>query len=236
MELSMNNVDNTNEISVYIVEDYLLTRTALKKYLSKTEGVNVLGDFETAESCLYRMKWHPVDIVLMDLGLPMMNGLEATQIINERHPNTKVIILTSHENTDEIFACMASGANAYVLKDCDIEELAKIIKLVNSGAVWLDSRIAKAALSIFPQPDSTNFNNLYLKKSLDINLTDREREVLKLIIQGKTNPEIAKEIYISPHTAKSHVCKILNKLAVKDRVQAAVKAIKYELLSENDYA
>jgi len=229
-------MNSRKDISVYIVEDYLLTRTTLKKYLSKIDGINVIGDFETAEICLFKMRWDQADVILMDLGLPMMNGLEATKFINEKYPNTKVIILTSHENTDEIFACMASGANAYILKDNNLDELAKVIKLVNSGAVWLDSRIAKAALSIFPQPDSTNFGNLYSKNKLDINLTDREREVLKLIIQGKTNPEIAKEIYISPHTAKSHVCKILTKLAVTDRVQAAVKAVKYQLLNENDYA
>lgn len=167
----------------------------------------------------------------MDLGLPYMNGLEATKIISRKFPNTKVIVLTSHERDEEIFASLSSGANAYALKDIYLPDLCNVIKEVQKGAVWIDPRIARMALSAFPKPASTDFNNLYnYKKKLDINLSDREKEILKLIVEGKSNTEIADIIMISPHTAKSHVCKILSKLSVPDRVQAAVMAVQYDLL------
>lgn len=222
-------MEKTNQISLYIVEDYLLSRTTYKHYLSNVEWINILGDFETAEECLHRMEFKPADVIIMDLGLPKMNGIEATKLINEKYPNTKVLILTSHEQDEEVFACLASGANGYALKDIDLNELGNVIRLIDSGAVWIDPKIAKIALSAFPQPNSTNFDNLYEKDAPDVHLTEREMEVLKLVIQGKSNTEIAKEIFISPHTAKSHVCKILSKLAVTDRVQAAVKAVQYNL-------
>ena len=106
-----------------------------------------------------------------------------------------------------------------------------MIKEVHKGAVWIDPRIARMALSAFPEPASTDFNNLYNnKKKLDIHLSERELDILKLVVEGKSNTEIGDIIMISPHTAKSHVCKILTKLSVSDRVQAAVKAVKYDLL------
>lgn len=219
----------TTKISLYIVEDYLLTRTTYKHYFTQHEEFEVLGDFETAEECLEALQAKEADVVLMDLGLPYMNGLEATKIINQQFPRTKVIVLTSHDQDQEIFASLSSGANAYALKDITIPDLINVIKEVHKGAVWIDPKIARMALSAFPKPVSTDFNNLYQKK-LDVNLSEREMTILKLIVEGKSNTEIAEKVSISPHTAKSHVCKILTKLSVTDRVQAAVKAVKYDLI------
>ena len=220
-----------DKIKLYIIEDYLLTRTTYKHHFTHYNDFEVLGDFETAEEGLEALQKNPADVVLMDLGLPYMNGLEATKIISRKFPNTKVIVLTSHERDDEIFASLSSGANAYALKDIYLPDLCNVIKEVQKGAVWIDPRIARMALSAFPKPASTDFDNLYnYKKKLDINLSDREKEILKLIVEGKSNTEIADIIMISPHTAKSHVCKILSKLSVPDRVQAAVMAVQYDLL------
>lgn len=219
----------TSKISLYIVEDYLLTRTTYKHYFTQHEEFEVLGDFETAEECLEALQAKEADVVLMDLGLPYMNGLEATKIINQQFPRTKVIVLTSHDQDQEIFASLSSGANAYALKDITFTDLINVIREVHKGAVWIDPKIARMALSAFPKPVSTDFNNLYQKK-LDVNLSEREMTILKLIVEGKSNTEIAEKVSISPHTAKSHVCKILTKLSVTDRVQAAVKAVKYDLL------
>ncbi len=220
-----------DKIKLYIIEDYLLTRTTYKHHFTHYNDFEVLGDFETAEEGLEALQKNPADVVLMDLGLPYMNGLEATKIISRKFPNTKVIVLTSHERDEEIFASLSSGANAYALKDIYLPDLCNVIKEVQKGAVWIDPRIARMALSAFPKPASTDFDNLYnYKKKLDINLSDREKEILKLIVEGKSNTEIADIIMISPHTAKSHVCKILSKLSVPDRVQAAVMAVQYDLL------
>lgn len=218
-----------NEITVYIVEDYELTRKNYIAYFSGIKDIKILGTFETAEECLEAMKSTQADIILMDLGLPAMNGIEATKIINSKYPSTNVVILTSHDRKDEIYASLASGAKGYTLKDIDLKELVGVIHQVYKGNLLIDQRIARAALKLFPIPDSTsNFEDLY-KPHVDEPLTDRELEVLKLMSEGKSNIEIAKAIHISQHTAKSHVCKILTKLAVSDRVQAAVKAVKYHM-------
>lgn len=219
-----------DDISIYIVEDYKLIRTSYIHYLSEVKGITVLKAFETAEDCIDSLAKQPADIVLMDLGLPYMNGIEATKIIHKKFPKTKVIVLTSHDRNEEIYASLASGANAYTLKDINLEELVNVIRSVHKGSVWIDSRIAQMALSAFPKPSSTkSIDNLYDKPSMDVDLSDRELQVLSLIVEGKSNSQIGEVLNVSPHTAKSHVCKILEKLAVSDRVQAAVKAVKYNL-------
>lgn len=211
-------------IKLCIVEDYNLTRTALKCALNLYEDINVVADFEDAENCLDFLINNKVDIVIMDLGLPNMNGLEATKIIKEKYPETKVIIVTSHETDEEVLTALVSGANAYSLKDIEYSDLYKVIKLVIKGGIWLDPRIVQIAIKVFKQQQ-----NQKQEKNIELNLTDREKEVLKLLSKGLSNTEIAEELVISPHTAKVHVSNILNKLAVTDRVQAAVKAYQYNL-------
>lgn len=218
-----------NKISIYVVEDYFLTRASYRHLLGDVEDIKLLGDFETAEECLEAMEKKPADIVLMDLGLPFMNGIEATRIISEKYPETKVIVLTSHENEEEVLACAAIGASGYVLKDVEIETLKKVIRAVNIGALWFDPQIADVTKSVIPKPKSTDINNLYNKKDLKSVLTERELEVLKLISEGKSNVEIGEIMMVSTNTAKAHVGNILSKLSVTDRVQAAVMAVKSDL-------
>ena len=211
-----------DKIFLYIVEDYSLTRITYKCALRDYDDVEIVGDFETAEACLTALERRPVNIILMDLGLPYMTGIEATKIIHEKYPDIKIIILTSHETDDEVLSSLASGANAYALKDISTDELYNLIKTVNNGAIWIDSRITKVVHKTF-------FNAVPQEEKIDFNLTAREKEVLNLLVQGYSNTEIAEKIFISPNTAKTHVCNILAKLSVTDRVQAAVKATKYDL-------
>ncbi len=220
-----NKNQNQEKISIYFVEDYLLIRKSLVHILNKAPDMEVIQDFVSAEQCLEALKTKPVDIVIMDLGLPGINGLEATQIITNKYPETKVIILTSHENENEVLAAMAMGAKAYCLKDTESETMYTIIRQVQKGALWIHPQVANFASKRIPKPNSTDFNNLYTQ-NIDFDLTDREREVLKLVVEGKSNTEIAEKIVISTHTAKAHVGNILSKLAVTDRVQAAVKAVR----------
>ncbi len=212
------------KIKICIVEDYALTRTALKYSLSEFKDIEIVNDFDNAEECIKYLDRADVDIILMDLGLPYMNGLDATNIIKKTHPEVKIIIITSHDTDEEILTALSAGANAYLIKDTNTPEIYNIIHSVINGAIWLDPRIVKLAMEVFKLQKQHN------TEREDIgNLTDREKEVLKLLSEGKSNTEIAKELIISSHTAKVHVSNILTKLAVTDRVQAAVKAYKYNL-------
>jgi len=214
-------MENQNRISVYIVEDYLLTRITYKKAFQNYQDIDITGDFETAEACIEALETQVPDVILMDLGLPYMTGIEATKIIHRKYPDIKIIILTSHENDNEVLSSLASGANAYALKDIDTTKLYNLIRTVNEGSIWIDPRITKVVQKTFYKAEP-------IEKE-DFNLTPREKEVLDLLVQGFSNTEIADRLIVSPCTAKAHVCNILNKLSVTDRVQAAVKATKYDL-------
>ena len=209
------------KVSIYIVEDYLLARITCRKALEQFEDLEIKNDFETAEECIEALEKNPVDVVLMDIGLPYMTGIEATKIIKEKYPNTKIIMLTSHDNQEEIISSLASGANAYALKDISVEDLHDAILNTNKGCIWIHPKIASII--------NHTFVNAKLIPKDDFNLTSREKEVLELLTQGLSNTEIAEKLIISTHTAKAHVCNILTKLSVTDRVQAAVKATKYDL-------
>lgn len=211
-------------IKLCIVEDYNLTRTALKTSLNSYPDIDVVADFEDAEGCIDYLATNKVDIIIMDLGLPNMDGLEATGIIKQKYPDIKVIIVTSHETDEEVLNALASGANAYSLKDIEFSDLHKVINLVIKGGIWLDPRIVQMAMNVFKQQQKQ-----HAEKDFICNLTEREKEVLKLLSEGLSNTEIADRLIISAHTAKVHVSNILSKLGVTDRVQAAVKAYQYNL-------
>ena len=209
------------KVSIYIVEDYLLARITCRKALEQFNDLEIKNDFETAEECIDALEKNPVDVILMDIGLPYMTGVEATKIIKEKYPNTKIIMLTSHDNQEEIISSLASGANAYALKDISVEDLHGAIIDTYKGCIWIHPKIAGII--------NRTFVNAKLTPKDDFNLTSREKEVLVLLTQGLSNTEIAEKLIISSHTAKAHVCNILTKLSVTDRVQAAVKAVKYDL-------
>lgn len=218
------------DISIYIVEDYSLTRIALKKYLTSQSDIYVIGDFETAEECIDAVEKEVPDVILMDIGLPYMNGLEAIKILHEKYPMIKIIALTSHDKQDEVQAAIASGASAYALKDIEFDELEHVIRSVNKGAGWLDPNVLDYIREVVPKPDSTkNLVDLY-GRDMKTLLTEKEKEVLPLIVKGLSNTEIAKVLCISTHTAKAHVSSIIAKLGVEDRVQVAVKAIQNKLV------
>lgn len=223
-------VQNIDVVKVVIVEDYKLTRVGLKSTLNEYSHINVVGEAEDAVEGIKVIQQLKPDVVLMDLGLPGMNGLEATIKIKEVSPSTKIIILTSHERNEEVIAALGSGANAYCLKDITPETLSSVIKNVAEGACWVDPAVSNAALNFFPRPENVSFISTNEVQDARAQLTERELEVLKHLVKGKSNTEIAKELIVSVHTAKAHVCSILQKLCVDDRVQAAVKAIKENII------
>ena len=221
---------SSDVISVIIVEDYKLTRVGLKSTLNEYDHINVVGEAEDAVEGIALIEKLKPDVVLMDLGLPGMNGLEATIKIKEKGLNSKVIILTSHERGEEVIAALGSGANAYCLKDISPETLSSVIKNVAEGACWVDPGVSSVALNFFPKPENVSLIQTNDVPDARAQLTERELEVLKHLVKGKSNTEIAKELIVSVHTAKAHVCSILQKLCVDDRVQATVKAIKENII------
>ena len=217
-------------IRVIIVEDFKLTRVGLRCALNENEDINVIAETDNAADGLRLIEKHLPDVVLMDLGLPGMNGIEAINKIEELHKDIKVIALTSHDREEEVIATLLSGATGYCLKDIDPIKLADVIRDVNSGVCWLDAEIGKNVLKAFPKQENFKFMNNSEDHENKIPLTEREQEVLKHLVAGKSNTEIAKELIVSVHTAKAHVCSILQKMCVNDRVQAAVKAVKEGLV------
>ena len=170
------------------------------------------------------------DIIMLDIGLPDMSGLKAINKLLEVSSDSKIIILSSHNYEEEILKSLSLGAYAYIIKDINIEQLLHIVKSVNNGAMWFDPQIVPVIRNKPEFITSQKMTSRSAFKNTHANLTQREYEVLKLVVDGKSNNDIAKELCISEHTAKAHVCNIIQKLVVDDRTQAAVKAIKEGLV------
>jgi len=219
-------VTSQKQISIIIVEDFKLTRVGLRCALNSNPDLEVVAECEDAIIGLKEIeKLHP-DVVLMDLGLPGMNGIEAMVKIREMSSDIKIVALTSHDREEEVLAALSSGANAYCLKDIDPSKLADVIRDVFQGVCWIDSVVANLALKSIPRIENVGLLGSQVSEQARVPLTEREFEVLKHLVAGKSNTEIAKELIVSVHTAKAHVCSILQKMCVNDRVQAAVKAVK----------
>ncbi len=213
-------------ISVVIVEDFKLTRVGLRCALNSNEDIEVVAESEDAITGIKLIQKYNPDVVLMDLGLPTMNGIEAMVKIREFSKDIKIIALTSHDREEEVVAALGSGANAYCLKDIEPTKLADVIRDVHQGVCWIDSLVANHALKSIPKVENAAIMGAKAADQVKIPLTERECEVLRHLVAGKSNTEIAKELIVSVHTAKAHVCSILQKMCVNDRVQAAVKAVK----------
>lgn len=214
------------QITIVIVEDFKLTRVGLRCALNANPDMKVVAECEDAIEGIKQIQKLKPDVVLMDLGLPMMNGIAAMVKIREFTSDVKIIALTSHDREEEVVSALSSGANAYCLKDIDPAKLADVIRDVSNGVCWIDSMVANLALKAIPKSENTDLISGKVADNARIPLTEREFEVLKHLVAGKSNTEIANELIVSVHTAKAHVCSILQKMCVNDRVQAAVKAVK----------
>ncbi len=220
----------TKTLNVLLVEDQKLMRIGLKSLLEEHSSIETVYEATTAKEAIEKYKLLKPDVILMDIGLPDINGIEATKRLIEYSQDCKVIILTSHLSEEEVFASLHAGARAYVMKDVNTDVLEMIIKTVNDGAMWLDPQIVpiirEKNCGVIPARKMSRATF----RAQHANLTQREYEVLKLVVDGKSNQQIAVELTISEHTAKAHVCNIIQKLVVDDRTQAAVKALKEGLV------
>lgn len=214
-------------VRVLIIEDHELARYGLSMALSEHENITIIGEAENGQQGLELTLSEKPDIVLMDIGMPVMNGITATQAIKSQLPDVKVVMLTSISNQEEVLASLAAGADAYCMKEIKLDRLTQVLEMVMDGAIWLDPTIARIVMQSLPgSADSLETpTGKHSKRRYNTELTEREHEVLKLIVLGKSNKEIAQSLGVSSHTAKAHVGNIIQKLAVDDRTQVAVKAL-----------
>ena len=211
-------------IRVMLVDDHAVVREGLRSYLELEEGLDIVGEASNGREAVRRAReWRP-DVILMDLVMPEMDGVEATKAIREQLPATRVIVLTSFIEEDKVIPAIQAGANGYLLKNVSAPELVKAIQAAHSGQAQLDPLVARKLMERVTTPASKD-----PEAALGEMLTDREREVLKLIANGYANKEIARELVVSERTVKGHVSNILNKLGVQDRTQAALYAVKHKL-------
>ncbi|MBZ8182732.1 MAG: response regulator transcription factor [Oscillatoria sp. PMC 1051.18] len=206
---------------ILIVEDDPLMQLGLEQALADYPQLEIIEQAEDGYLGVQAALKQKPDLVVMDIGLPRLDGIAATKQIKEQLPEVRVVMLTSHTIQTEVIAALSSGADAYCIKGASIDRLLAAIAAAVDGATYLDPQIARLVVdNLKPAIPNANIGNL----------SERETEVLKLIVEGKSNSEIAAELYLSPNTIKTHVRGIMNKLAVDDRVQAAVVALRSGLV------
>lgn len=210
-------------IKVMIVDDQGLIRDGLKMILSLCDDIEVVGEAINGKHAIESLSRNRVDIILMDIRMPIMNGVEATKEIKERYSEIKIIILTTFNEDEYIFEGLKNGADGYILKDVKSDEIIRAIKEVYKGNVLLQPEIATKVVKAF--------NNINNHKKIEDNeevikaineLTTRELEISKLVAEGKRNREISAELFITEGTVKNHLTRILSKLELRDRTQLAL--------------
>lgn len=230
------------KVRVVLAEDDEPTRFWLKLTLQQSQAFEVVGQAGDGRSAVELTKANQPDLVLMDIGMPIMDGVEAARLVKESLPQTKVIMFTSHDTDDSVFAALSAGADGYCLKTLTAEQLLKAVSSVLDGAAWLDPGIArkvlKAASSAGPKEEEAEADKADTKNSTaketgkdapgpnPFALSQREMEVLQLLVEGLSNQEIADKLCLGTETIKTHMRHIMRKLSVSDRTQAAIKAMR----------
>ncbi|HEY9847465.1 MAG TPA: response regulator transcription factor [Candidatus Caenarcaniphilales bacterium] len=221
MSLSMGTNSHSPALRILIVEDDPMMQLGLEQALASHAQFEIIGQAEDGYLGVEAALQLKPDLIVMDIGLPRLDGVAATQQIKAALPQVRVVMLTSHTAETEIIAALSSGADAYCIKGASVDRLLSAINAAQDGATYLDPQIARRVMDHLKPP--TPANNIG-------QLSERELEVLKLLVEGYSNPEIAATLYLSPNTVKTHVRGIMNKLAVDDRVQAAVVALRSGLV------
>jgi two-component system, NarL family, response regulator LiaR len=204
-------------VGVFLVEDHAFTRDGLRTAINRDSGLQVVGEARSGEEALEQLPNSKAQIVVMDIGLPGIDGIKATRQVKANFPTLRVVMLTAHSLETEVFAALASGADAYCLKTTDPASLLVAIHAAALGSTYLDPHIAHLVLGRITLPEHNP-------------LTPRETEVLRLIAEGLSNKQVAEKLDISVATIKTHVEDILEKLSATDRTQAAVKALRQGLI------
>lgn len=219
-------------INVLLVEDHELYRMGLSMLLDKAEGINLVAEASDGLDGIKKARELSPDVILMDIGLPNVDGIEATQRIKEFNPSVKILIFTSRDSENDVFESFKAGADGYIMKGATPEQTISAIKSVYEGVGWIDPNIAKMVFSNLQKPSAASqVNTTQVKRGANnYGLTERELDVLELMVEGLSNPQIADRLVITRATAKAHVHSILQKLCVTSRTQATVTAMKEGLV------
>lgn len=213
-----------NKISILIADDHSLIRQGLKQILELEKDITVVAQASNGSEAVQLARTYRPDVILMDINMPGTNGLQAIKEIKQEKLESRVIVLTIHEDREYLFKTLQMGAEGYVLKDAEPSVLIEAIRNVYSGQSYIQPNMTMELVKEF------NRVTLHEKEKHDENnLTTREIEVLELIAEGMINKEIAKKLYISEKTVKNHVSNIFRKLNVSDRTQAAIYAFKHNI-------
>jgi DNA-binding NarL/FixJ family response regulator len=226
---------NDSEITIFVADDHEITRVGLKLTLQNIPDFKVVGEAEDGSETIKRVAELRPQVVLMDIGLPLVDGIDATGKIKEQLPETRVIMLTSHDSDRDVFAALGAGADGYCLKEVTSAQLVMAIRAVANGVAWLDpgvaSRVLRACATFNPNDAVEGMTPKPLNGGIpSSSLSQRELDVLRLVVEGLSNQEIAARLILSVETIKTHMRHIMEKLAVSDRTQAAVKAMREGLV------
>jgi DNA-binding NarL/FixJ family response regulator len=207
-----------DSIRVLIADDHPLFRDGMRGLLGSLPDMEVVGEASSGEQAIELARELQPDVILMDIKMPVINGIEATREILHTSPRIGVLVVTMFEDDDSVFAAMRAGARGYLLKDSSGQEVMHAIRAVASGEAIFGPGVAQRLISFFSAPSPAVSRRAFLE------LTEREEEILSLVAQGKTNQEIAKELFVSLKTVRNHVSNIFLKLQVADRAQAVIRA------------
>jgi two-component system, NarL family, response regulator DegU len=210
-------------IKVMIVDDHNLVREGLKAVFDQGDEIDVVGEAGSGEEAIEMVNKVKPDVILMDISMPGMNGIQATKLIRDANPDAKIVILTMLDQEGYVYEAIKAGATGYMLKSTSSDELVNAIQTVNEGKALL-------------HPDATaqllkEFVTLAQNKAKDYGLSNREMEVLQLLSEGNTNKEIAKALWISEQTVKTHVAHIFDKLGTSDRTETVAQALRSGLVT-----
>jgi two-component system, NarL family, response regulator DegU len=220
-------------IKILIADDHMLIREGLRKVLSLSKEIDVIGEACDGLDAVTKADQLKPHVILMDINMPRLSGIEATRVVKNDHPEIKVIALTVHSDDDKVFEVIKSGVNGYILKDVSPDDLINTVKSVCAGETVIHPTITAKLLNEYNRMSCDNKspnNNPDSHNEEDEHLTHREIEILKLIAQGVSNKDIAQTLFISEKTVKNHISNIFRKIHVCDRTQAAVYAIKYKIV------
>jgi NarL family two-component system response regulator LiaR len=213
------------KIRVILAEDHAVVRQGTKHLLDRYPDIEVIGEAHDGEQAVTLVKELKPDVAIMDVRMPRMSGIEATRRIKAEFPEVAVLALTAHDDDEYVFALLESGANGYLLKTAEIEELVKAIRSVHAGQPALDPLITQKVVSQFMNGKSLPDVMAQVGDEMD-GLTSRELEVLRMVAQGLTNKEVAQQLFISDRTVQAHLSSIFSKLQVSSRTEAVMHAIR----------
>lgn len=229
----MMNEQQINKIKIVIIDDHQLFREGVKRILAMEPGFEIVADGQDGSQALELVKLYRPDVILMDINMPNMNGVEATKELVQAFPNIKVLILSIHDDESYVTHVLKTGASGYLLKEMDADALIEAVKVVASGGAYIHPKVTHNLINEYRRlakeddihEESIGYREVEYRKPLHI-LTRRECEVLQLMTDGQSNRGIGESLYISEKTVKNHVSNILQKMSVNDRTQAVVEAIK----------